>query len=97
MAHPVRLDSFVEINNFYTATVYEKGAEVIGMLKRLVGDAAYCKALDLYFERHDGDAATIALNQTGFIGDQKAWKIDHDQRKFWEPFFPKKYGPAQCG
>ena len=59
LAHPVRPDSFVEINNFYTATVYEKGAEVIGMLKRLVGDATYSKALELYFERHDGDAATI--------------------------------------
>ena len=59
LAHPVRPDSFVEINNFYTATVYEKGAEVIGMLKTLVGDEAYSKALDLYFERHDGDAATI--------------------------------------
>ncbi len=59
LAHPVRPESFQEINNFYTATVYEKGAEVIGMLKTLVGDAAYSKALDLYFERHDGDAATI--------------------------------------
>ncbi|MDB5658179.1 MAG: aminopeptidase [Cypionkella sp.] len=59
LAHAVRPDSFVEINNFYTATVYEKGAEVIGMLKRLVGDADYARALDLYFERHDGDAATI--------------------------------------
>jgi aminopeptidase N len=59
LAHPVRPDSFVEINNFYTATVYEKGAEVIGMLKRLVGDDGYRKALDLYFVRHDGDAATI--------------------------------------
>ena len=59
LAHPVRPDSFVEINNFYTATVYEKGAEVIGMLKRLVGDDAYAQALDLYFTRHDGDAATI--------------------------------------
>jgi aminopeptidase N len=59
LAHPVRPDSFVEINNFYTATVYEKGAELIGMLKRLVGDAAYAKALDLYFERHDGQACTI--------------------------------------
>ncbi len=59
LAHPVRPDSFVEINNFYTATVYEKGAEVIGMLKRLVGDDAYARALDLYFDRHDGDAATI--------------------------------------
>uniref|UniRef100_UPI0002557D18 aminopeptidase N n=1 Tax=Oceanicola sp. S124 TaxID=1042378 RepID=UPI0002557D18 len=59
LAHPVRPESFQEINNFYTATVYEKGAEVIGMLKRLVGDAAYAKALDLYFDRHDGQACTI--------------------------------------
>jgi aminopeptidase N len=59
LAHPVRPDSFVEINNFYTATVYEKGAEVIGMLKRLVGDDGYARALDLYFNRHDGQAATI--------------------------------------
>ncbi|MBT26108.1 MAG: aminopeptidase N [Rhodobacteraceae bacterium] len=59
LAHPVRPESFVEINNFYTATVYEKGAELIGMLKTLVGDADYYKALDLYFDRHDGDAATI--------------------------------------
>ncbi|SMX50496.1 aminopeptidase N [Maliponia aquimaris] len=59
LAHPVRPESFQEINNFYTATVYEKGAEVIGMLKTLVGDEGYAKALDLYFDRHDGDAATI--------------------------------------
>eukprot|EP00903_Cladosiphon_okamuranus_P017986 g16548.t1 len=59
LAHPVRPESFQEINNFYTATVYEKGAEVIGMLKRLVGDDAYARALDLYFDRHDGQACTI--------------------------------------
>ncbi|WP_171239740.1 aminopeptidase N [Ruegeria sp. HKCCA5491] len=59
LSHPVRPESFQEINNFYTATVYEKGAEVIGMLKRLVGDKAYTKALDLYFDRHDGQACTI--------------------------------------
>ncbi|OIQ06825.1 MAG: aminopeptidase N, partial [Rhodobacteraceae bacterium CG2_30_10_405] len=59
LAHPVRPDAYVEINNFYTATVYEKGAEVIGMLKRLVGDANYRRATDLYFTRHDGQAATI--------------------------------------
>jgi aminopeptidase N len=59
LAHPVRPESFVEINNFYTATVYEKGAELIGMLKRLVGDEAYARALDLYFDRHDGQACTI--------------------------------------
>jgi aminopeptidase N len=59
LAHAVRPDHYQEINNFYTATVYEKGAEVIGMLKRLVGDADYARALDLYFTRHDGQAATI--------------------------------------
>ncbi|PVA11321.1 aminopeptidase N [Pelagivirga sediminicola] len=59
LAHPVRPESFVEINNFYTATVYEKGAEVIGMLKTLVGDEAWAKALTLYFKRHDGQACTI--------------------------------------
>ena len=59
LAHPVRPDSFVEINNFYTVTVYEKGAELVGMLKRLVGDDGYRAALDLYFTRHDGQAATI--------------------------------------
>lgn len=59
LAHPPRPEAFQEINNFYTATVYEKGAEVIGMLKRLVGEEGYCKALKLYFERHDGQACTI--------------------------------------
>src|SRR6056297_326781 len=59
LAHPVRPESFIEINNFYTATVYEKGAELIGMLKRLVGDEGYARALDLYFTRHDGQACTI--------------------------------------
>ncbi len=59
LAHPPRPDRYDEINNFYTATVYEKGAEVIGMLKRLVGDDGYRAALDLYFDRHDGQAATI--------------------------------------
>ncbi|SNR26752.1 aminopeptidase N [Puniceibacterium sediminis] len=59
LSHPVRPESFQEINNFYTATVYEKGAEVIGMLKRLVGDEDYAEALELYFARHDGQACTI--------------------------------------
>ncbi|KMK67858.1 aminopeptidase N [Puniceibacterium sp. IMCC21224] len=59
LSHPVRPESFQEINNFYTATVYEKGAEVIGMLKRLVGDEGYAEALELYFARHDGQACTI--------------------------------------
>ncbi len=59
LAHPVQPDHFVEINNFYTSTIYEKGAEVIGMMKSLVGEDDYDRALDLYFERLDGQAATI--------------------------------------
>jgi len=59
LAHPVQPDAYITIDNFYTATVYEKGAEVIGMLKTLVGDDGYRKATDLYFARHDGQAATV--------------------------------------
>ncbi len=59
LAHPVQPQSYIAIDNFYTATVYEKGAEVIGMLNTLVGPEGYRKATDLYFERHDGEAATV--------------------------------------
>jgi aminopeptidase N len=59
LAHPVQPQSYIEINNFYTATIYDKGAQVIGMLKTLVGDEGYRKATDLYFARHDGQAATV--------------------------------------
>ena len=58
LAHPVRPDSYMEINNFYTATVYEKGAEVIRMLHKLLGAKGYRKGIDLYFARHDGQAVT---------------------------------------
>ncbi len=58
MAHPVRPDSYMEINNFYTVTVYEKGAEVVRMQANLLGPEGYRKATDLYFERHDGQAVT---------------------------------------
>jgi aminopeptidase N len=59
LAHPVRPSVYREINNFYTATVYEKGAEVVRMLKVLLGAAGFRKGMDLYFSRHDGEAATI--------------------------------------
>ncbi|MEN8178796.1 MAG: aminopeptidase N [Pseudomonadota bacterium] len=58
MAHPVRPDSYMEINNFYTVTVYEKGAEVVRMQHNLLGPKVYRKATDLYFERYDGQAVT---------------------------------------
>ena len=59
LAHPVRPDRYIEINNFYTSTVYEKGAEVVRMLQTLLGLDGFRKGMDLYFERHDGDAATV--------------------------------------
>ncbi len=58
LAHPVRPASYMEINNFYTATVYEKGAEVIGMYQTLLGKDGFRKGMDLYFQRHDGQAVT---------------------------------------
>ncbi len=58
MAHPVRPDSYVEINNFYTATVYDKGAEVVRMMQTLVGRDGFAHGMTLYFERHDGCAVT---------------------------------------
>ena len=58
LAHPVRPEAYEEINNFYTATIYEKGAEVIRMLHTLLGEEGYQKGIKLYFERHDGSAAT---------------------------------------
>jgi aminopeptidase N len=59
LAHPVRPEIYHEINNFYTPTVYEKGAEIIRMLKILLGDDGFRAGMDLYFDRHDGQAVTI--------------------------------------
>ncbi len=59
MAHSVQPDSYIEINNFYTVTIYEKGAEVVGMYHTLLGEDKFREATDLYFNRHDGSAATV--------------------------------------
>ncbi|SMN00900.1 Membrane alanine aminopeptidase N [uncultured Candidatus Thioglobus sp.] len=59
MAHPVRPESYIEMNNFYTLTVYEKGAEVIRMIHTLLGEAGFQKGIKLYFERYDGQAVEI--------------------------------------
>ena len=59
LAHPVRPDRYSEISNFYTATVYEKGAEIVRMLASVLGEDGFRRGLDLYFERHDGQAATV--------------------------------------
>lgn len=83
LAHPVRPESYMEINNFYTATVYEKGAEVIRMLHRLLGAEGYRKGIDLYFTRHDGQAVTcddfIAAMADATGRDLEAFKLWYAQ------------------
>jgi aminopeptidase N len=83
LAHPVRPDSFIEISNFYTATVYNKGAELIRMMATLLGPEKYRAGTDLYFSRHDGEAATCddfvkALEDASGI-DLTAFKIWYSQ------------------
>ncbi len=80
MAHPVRPSSYQEINNFYTATIYNKGAEVIRMQHRLLGKAGFRRGMDLYFQRHDGHAVTI----DDFVAAMEdANKVDFSQLKRW--------------
>ncbi len=80
LAHPVRPDSYMEINNFYTATVYEKGAEICRMLQTHLGREGFRQGLDLYFERHDGEAATVE----DFVASMAdATGVDLDQFMQW--------------
>lgn len=80
LAHPIRPDNYIEITNFYTATVYQKGAEVIRMMHTLLGAENYRKGTDLYFERHDGQAVTC----DDFVQCmQDASGIDLSQFKLW--------------
>ncbi|WEK48525.1 MAG: aminopeptidase N [Candidatus Kaistia colombiensis] len=80
LAHPVRPEIYHEISNFYTPTVYEKGAEVVRMLKSVLGPDGFRKGMDLYVERHDGDAATIEDFLASFAD---ATGVDLDQFKLW--------------
>lgn len=80
MAHPVRPASFIEISNFYTVTIYEKGAEVVGMIKTIVGAEGFRKGTDLYFDRHDGQAVTT----DDFVkAIEDANNVDLSQFKRW--------------
>lgn len=80
MAHPVQPSSYQEVSNFYTATIYNKGAEVIRMQQQLLGDAGFRRGMDLYFERHDGQAVTI----DDFVAAMTdASGIDLQQFKHW--------------
>ncbi len=80
MSHPVRPTSFIEISNFYTATIYEKGAEIVRMLKTITGDDGFRRGTDLYFERYDGQAVTT----DDFVSAmEEANAIDLSQFKYW--------------
>jgi aminopeptidase N len=83
LAHPVRPESYMEISNFYTATIYNKGAEVIRMMAHLLGPERFRKGTDLYFSRHDGQAVTcedfvLAMEQGGGI-DLKQFRLWYEQ------------------
>ncbi|MEE2959883.1 MAG: aminopeptidase N [Myxococcota bacterium] len=80
MAHPIRPDSYIEINNFYTSTVYNKGAEIIRMLHTIVGKENFHKGMKLYFQRHDGQAVTTE-DFVGAMAD--ASDVDMTQFKRW--------------
>jgi aminopeptidase N len=80
LAHPVRPDAYIEINNFYTATIYEKGAEVIRMMHTLLGEEGFQKGMRLYVERHDGQAVTCD-DFAAAMAD--ATQVNLDQLKLW--------------
>ncbi len=80
MSHPIRPESFIEINNFYTATVYEKGAEVVRMIHTLLGAESFRRGSDLYFERHDGQAVTC---EDFVLAMEDASGINLQQFRYW--------------
>lgn len=80
LAHPVRPDSYIEISNFYTSTIYNKGAELIRMMATLLGEEKFRAGCDLYFERHDGQAVTC----DDFVAAlEEAGGVDLSQFKLW--------------
>lgn len=97
MSHPVRPDAYIEINNFYTLTVYEKGAEVVRMYHTLLGESGFKKGMDLYFKRHDGtavscddfrhamaDANDVDLTQFGLWYSQNGTPVVHVETEYDE-------------
>lgn len=80
LAHPVRPESYIEINNFYTATIYEKGAELIRMMQTILGEKLFRKGMDLYFDRHDGQAVTT---EEFVKAMEDASGIDLQQFRLW--------------
>ncbi len=99
LAHPIRPDNYIEINNFYTSTVYEKGAEVIRMFHTILGPEKYRKATDLYFSRYDGQAATcddwIACMEEVSGEDLTQFRLWYEQAGTPEITFEGVYNEAQ--
>jgi aminopeptidase N len=88
MAHPIRPESYIEMNNFYTATVYEKGAEVIRMIHTILGPENFRKGMDLYFQRHDGSAVTTN-DFVKAMEDASGISLDHFQLWYSQAGTPK--------
>jgi len=94
MAHPVRPDSYVEINNFYTVTVYEKGAEVVRMYQTLFGREGFRKGMDLYFQRHDGQAVECDDFRAAMV-DANSRDLSQFERWYSQSGTPKVVASAQ--
>ena len=98
LAHPVRPEIYYEINNFYTATVYDKGAELVRMLQTVLGNEGFRKGTDLYFKRHDGEAVTVEDFLTAFA-DSNNYDLTQFERWYRQAGTPKitiesSYDPA---
>jgi aminopeptidase N len=99
MAHPIRPPSYIEMNNFYTSTVYEKGAEVIRMIYTLLGKERFRRGMDLYFERHDGQAVTtddfVAAMEDASGVDLVQFRLWYDQAGTPTLTVESEYDPAE--
>ena len=88
LAHPVQPPQYIEIDNFYTATVYNKGAEVVRMIETQIGKAGFRKGMDLYFKRNDGHAVTIE-DFVAAMADANGIDLDHFQRWYKQAGTPE--------
>ncbi len=98
LAHPVRPESYIEINNFYTATVYQKGAELVRMIQTIIGAAAFRRGMDLYIARHDNQAVTIE-DFVAAMQDASGTDLSHFKLWYATPGTPEvavsdEYDPA---
>lgn len=95
LAHPVRPEAYVDINNFYTRTVYEKGAELIRMMQTWIGQEAFVAGIDLYFARHDGSAATVE-DLIAALGEAAGANLSAFLRWYAQPGTPLLRASCAC-